>query len=345
MIRTFYIGTIVLALAVASPFGSVCQEVSVADNMLLFQRSVGGWPKHYHDEKIDYTETLSASERAGVMDDSSRNDATIDNQATTKEIRYLLKACKKTGDKKYLASAERGIEYLLKAQYENGGWPQFYPDHSAYRGHITYNDDAMVNVLNLLFDLVQHKNYFDIVDTRLIEPSRKAVDRGVDCILKTQVTVQGKLTAWCAQHDEKTYLPAKARAFELVSLSGMESVGIVLFLMRVEQPTEPIKNAIKMAIEWFDVVKIKGYDFVEVDAEDTPKGIDRLMVKDPNSMIWARFYEIDTNEPFVCGRDGVKKKNVADIDYERRTGYAWYGKWAKKLFDKNYPEWQKRTHS
>src|SRR5690349_6006805 len=66
----------------------------VADNMLVFQRSVGGWPKHIGEVKIDYTKKLSPAEKAGIADDIGRNDATIDNNATTKEIRYLVAAYK-----------------------------------------------------------------------------------------------------------------------------------------------------------------------------------------------------------------------------------------------------------
>ena len=38
-----------------------------------------------------------------------------------------------------------------------------------------------------------------------------------------------------------------------------------------------------------------------------------------------RFYEIGTNRPFFCGRDGIKKYSLAEIENERRTGYSWYG--------------------
>jgi hypothetical protein len=44
--------------------------------------------------------------------------------------------------------------------------------------------------------------------------ARQAIDKGVECILKTQVVQEGKLTVWCAQHDERTLAPAKARAYE-----------------------------------------------------------------------------------------------------------------------------------
>jgi PelA/Pel-15E family pectate lyase len=126
-----------------------------ADNMLLFQRSEGGWPKHYEEKAIDYNRIYNEAEKAAIKDDYHRNDATIDNKATTKEIRYLLKAYKKENNKAYLKAAEKGIKYLLEAQYKNGGWPQFYPDLSSYRHEITYNDDAMINAMNVLYDVTK----------------------------------------------------------------------------------------------------------------------------------------------------------------------------------------------
>ncbi len=311
----------------------------VADNMLLYQRTVGGWPKHIGNVNIDYTKKLSAGEKAGLIDDASMNDATIDNDATNKEIRYLLKAFKQTSNKAYLAGAEKGIHYLLTAQYANGGWPQFYPDKSLYRSEVTYNDNAMVNTLNVLQDLSLRINNFETVDPALVPLAAKAVKKGIECILKTQVKVNGKLTVWCAQYDAKTLLPAKARSYELVSLSGSESVGIVEFLMRQEHPSAEIKNSINSAVEWFKKVKIVGYKFVNVPDATQPNGRDRVVLPDPNSTIWARFYEIETNEPFFSGRDGIKKKAVAEIEHERRTGYAWYGNWPQELIDKKYPEW------
>src|ERR1700733_13831986 len=64
----------------------------VADNMLIYQRTVGGWPKHIGNEPIDYRKKLSPAEKAAFFDDASMNDATIDNDATSKEIRYLAAA-------------------------------------------------------------------------------------------------------------------------------------------------------------------------------------------------------------------------------------------------------------
>src|SRR5690348_777667 len=93
---------------------------TIANNMLLYQRGIGGWPKHIGEQRIDYTRSLSPAEKAGLLDDKNRNDATIDNNATTKEIRYLVKAYQHTCNFDYLIAAESGISYLLKMQYANG---------------------------------------------------------------------------------------------------------------------------------------------------------------------------------------------------------------------------------
>jgi PelA/Pel-15E family pectate lyase len=323
---------------------SALAQDAVADNMLLYQRNIGGWPKHINEVKVDYTKELSDAEKAGLLDDKFRNDATIDNSATSKEIRYLIKAYHKTANKEYLTAAEKGIRYLLQMQYTNGGFPQFFPDTSSYRNEITFNDNAMINALEILWDVAHKKNGFEAVDASLISPAEKAVEKGINCILATQIKVNGKLTAWCAQYNNRTLQPAKARSFELASISGMESVAIVKFLMKIENPSPAVKKAITSAVEWFQQSQISGYKYIDISDATKPKGRDRVLLPDASSVVWARFYDIDNNKPFFSGRDGVKKWNVAEIEYERRTGYMWYGTWAKDLLEKEYPDWKKKNN-
>jgi len=319
--------------------GDVVRRDEVAENMLVYQRSVGGWPKHIGNTPIDYRKQLTAAEKAAFIDDAGMNDATIDNNATTKEIRYLAGVYKTTGNKAYLQAVERGIRYLLTMQYANGGFPQFYPDKSLYRSEITYNDNAMINALNVLSDVAGGSGRLEVVDSSLRAPAAAAVDRGTACILKTQIWVRGRLTAWCAQYDAVTLEPAKARSYELPSLSGDETVGIVEFLMRRPHPSSEIRQAVNAAVEWLKAVKIEGYKFEFVSDAMQPGGKDRVLKASPGAVVWARFYEIGTNQPFFCGRDGVKKKTVAEIEHERRVGYGWYGEWPKQLLDKDYPAW------
>lgn len=317
---------------------SMEQRTIIAKNMLLYQRSNGGWPKHIKEVKIDYSKPLDEEQLAIVKENYlSSIDATIDNNATIKEIRFLIAQFKSTKEPQYLDAVEKGISYLLISQYPNGGWPQYYPDKRIYRHYITYNDNAMVNVLNLLQDVSEGKQDLDLVNRKLISGASSAVKKGIDCILKTQIKVDGELTVWCAQHDELTFKPANARAFELASLSGSESVGIVQFLMSQKNPSPAIKQSIINAVNWFKKTKIEGFNVQWMN--DPVNGRDRVLVKDENSVLWARFYEIGTNEPFFVGRDGVKKKSMSEIEAERRNGYAWYGTWPLKLISQDYPAW------
>ncbi|WP_160143764.1 pectate lyase [Chryseolinea soli] len=318
----------------------------IADRMLVYQRSIGGWPKFLYDKdhkgvKVDYSKALSDEEADAIRADSLASDATYDNHSTSREIRYLIQAYKTTGNKKYLRAAEKGIRYILNGQYKtNGGWPQFYPVRKGYPSHITYNDDAMVNNLEILQDIVDKTKNMEVIDSSLIALSKKAVDRGVQCILLTQVKVDGKLTAWCAQHDTTTLRPANARAFEPAALNSSESAGIVRFLMRQQNPSPKLVQAITSAMEWFENSRIEGYQFETVTGASYQNEKDRVLVADAHAVIWARFYEIETNAPFFTGRDGIKRKSVSDIEYERRNGYAWYGSWPQKLLDKDFPIWK-----
>lgn len=318
---------------------------SVAENMLLYQRSNGGWPKQFKTVAVNYKRTLATDELRELKAGYSEGiDASIDNGATTKEIRYLAKAFKNTGDKRFLEAAQRGVDYLLRAQYANGGWPQFYPDLSGYRSQVTYNDNAMMNVLNVLYDIVYKVNDMDVVDAAYADKCVDAIVKGVQCILKTQWKQNGKLTAWCAQYNARTLEPEMARKFELVSLSGMESVGIVRFLMRIEKPSPAIVEAVNAAVEWFNKVKITGYKYVDIVAPHEKSGRDRVLQPDSAGLLWARFYDINTNEPFFTGRDSERKRSITEVENERRTGYAWYGSWPAKLLATEYPAWLRKLN-
>ncbi|GAC1587448.1 MAG: hypothetical protein NVS3B25_03390 [Hymenobacter sp.] len=318
---------------------------TIAEKMLVFQRSVGGWPKAVGEVKVNYAHRMTPAERAGTLDENNRNDATIDNDATTREINYLVAAFQRTNNPAYRQAAEKGIRYLLAMQYPNGGFPQFYPDLSNYRHQITYNDDAMVRALTVLRNVAQQQDQFAIVDPGLVPAAKDAVARGIDCILRTQYRQpNGRLTAWCAQYDEKTLRPAQARAFELASLSGDESVGIVRFLMDIEKPSDAVKKSIESAVAWLRAVKMDGFAMKEIDAPQETRGKDRVIVPEPGATLWARFYELDTDRPIYVGRDSKVHYQLREIENERRAGYLYAGTWPAKLLSKDYPAWQKRVN-
>jgi len=312
---------------------------TTAEKILLAQRSSGGWPKQIYEKPFDYSYAWNDEFIKAVKSGVNFTDATIDNHATSREIRQLLKVYAETKNGKYLEAAEAGIRYLLKMQYANGGFPQFFPDTSGYRKHITYNDDAMLNALRVLRDLSNNTVGFEAIDPSLKEPSTAAVEKGINCILKTQIRANGKLTVWCAQHDHNTYLPAKARAYELPSFSGSESVGIIRFLMEIPTPSMEVKSAIQAGVNWLAAAEISGVAIQKIMDASQAKGRDVVVVSDPKGKLWARFYDLHTGKPFFCGRDGVKRANLSEIENERRIGYAYYGVWPEKLIASEFPKW------
>ena len=67
-----------------------------------------------------------------------------------------------------------------------------------------------------------------------------------------------------------------------------------------------------------------------------------LAVADPDApVLWARFYELGTQRPFFCDRDGVRKYDFNQIGKERRNGYSWYGSYGHDVL-KAYAEWSQR---
>ena len=100
---------------------------SVAERMLIFQRSNGGWSQPGGDP-VNYSKPISESLKAKLLADKNKLDATIDDRSTTLEIKTLLTAYKSTSNQTYLKAAENGIKYLLIAQNEAGGWGQWFPD-------------------------------------------------------------------------------------------------------------------------------------------------------------------------------------------------------------------------
>jgi PelA/Pel-15E family pectate lyase len=321
---------------------TVKTDTAIAEKMLIAQRNNGGWAKTIDGktQPPQYDADWTAVFTATVKDDIGRNDATIDNNATNHEIRYLAQAYNETKNEKYRHAANRGIVYLLKMQYKNGGFPQFYPDTSGYRKHITFNDDAMVKSLQTLKLVAEGKIPFESVGEKYRKEAKRAVDCGVDIILKTQIVSRGRLTIWCAQHDFRTLKPSMARSYELPSFSGNESVKIIEFLMDLDNPSPSVQKAITSAVVFLDSIKIVGIRIERIKDEKQPSGKDVVVVSDPNAPpIWGRFYDLNTHKAYFCGRDGVKRVALADIENERRIGYSYYGNWATNLLNKAYPKW------
>jgi PelA/Pel-15E family pectate lyase len=315
-------------------FYATAEARALADNVLYYQNADHGWPKN-----VDMT-TRSAP----------KDQSTIDNRGTTTQIELLARVYDATQCPQYRDALLAGVDFLLAAQYENGGWPQVYPGGTGYHLHITFNDDAMIHVLTVLRAIAEAKAPYTFVDDALKSKAGAAVSKGVECILGCQIQMDGGERGWCAQHDEVTLKPAQARTYELPSVSGSEGAQIVRFLMTIEPPTPEIRAAIEGAIAWFQAVKLSGIRVQATTDASQPSGEDRVVVQDASAPpLWARFYELGTNKPVFSSRCEVpecktdpfymRRYSLAEIENERRVGYAWYGNWPSAALSE-YQAWK-----
>ena len=311
----------------------------IGDQVLLYQRVTGGWPKN-----INMSRPLTDEERVQVLRDKERrDDSTTDNGATNMQMLYLAKLYQATQVERYKEGVLKAVEYLLSGQYENGGWPQFWPEMHGYQMHITYNDDAMVNTMNLLRAVAQQKDpYQGLADEALRQRCMKAFDKGVECILRTQMhNKEGRLTVWCQQHYRDNYEPAPARAYELPSYCSMESASITKLLMSLPNPDERVKQAVHAAMAWFDKYKLTGLRIQRTGPWASMDGDTKLVEDADAEPIWGRYYDLKYCEPYVCDRDGLPRRRLEDIGHERRNGYAWFGSRPAELYP-TYDKWADR---
>jgi len=302
----------------------------IADNLILYQRQSGGWPKN-----IDMAAELRDADRSKLLSEKADSDSTIDNGATFTQLVFLARVYSATRQTALQKAFLAGLDYLLAAQYDNGGWPQYFPIRKGYYQHITFNDGAMIGVMQVLRDVAEGRPHYRFVDNGRRERAARAVERGIECVLKTQVIVRGKRTVWCAQHDEITLAPAPARTYEPVSLSGLESVGVVKFLMQIDHPNAAVIESIESAVAWFRGAQLSGVRWIETRGDHT------VVADSKAPPLWARFYEIGTNRPIFSGRDAVIKYSVAEIESERRNGYRWYTEDPANLLNRDYPAWSR----
>lgn len=312
--------------------GDLAEDRQKADYLISWQMDHGGWTKSMEKE---YQRYWDGQEKRSKQLNGEVELGSIDNDATITEIRLIAGVYRETGEDVLRQSVQRGLDFLLQMQYPSGGFPQVYPKRGneenglfvGYSNYVTFNDDAMVQAMDLIKDVVEQKYPFDndIVDDEYRERLRQAYDRGVAYILASQIAVDGQLTAWCAQHDPVTYEPRKGRPYEHPSISGKESVPIVMLLMEQPHASDDVKRAAQGALEWFEHARQQGVKYIHAD----PRGV--YFVDDPQASTWYRFYQIGTDLPIFSGRDGVIKHHILEIEEERRNGYRWAGEWPQSL--------------
>jgi len=237
------------------------QVREIVDNILLFQRADGGWPKDY-----DMTAVLTSEQLAKVLATRSNEDASYDNGNLHSQVEYLARAFSQSNDPSWRKTCERGFDFILTSQYSNGGFPQQFPRAKTFHAHITFNDGVMIGILKVLRQAAEEDAHFRWLDPERRQRASLAVRKGIECMLNCQIRVNGELTGWCQQHDSVTFEARPARTFELASICPQEKTDIVRYLMHLSEPGDKVLQSTDAAVAWLEKVQLEGIRIDKVAA-------------------------------------------------------------------------------
>jgi hypothetical protein len=177
---------------------------------------------------------------------------TYDDDVSSDAARFLLRMYIQKLDPKYKPALDKAINFMLKSQYLNGGWPQRYPlkydfnkaGHPDYSSFYTYNDDVIWENINFLIQC-----YLTLGEERFLDPIR----RGMDFYLISQ---QGN-GAWGQQYNMQMEV-AGARTYEPAAYLPRATYWNSFLLLKFYQYTGDRKYIARIpdAIKWLEKVKL-----------------------------------------------------------------------------------------
>lgn len=225
-----------------------------------------------------------------------RNFSTLDDGISQAAIQFLIRLDKETRFQNAAVheAAEVALEALLKAQFPNGAFPQGwdetpapsdlpadkkanYPDHDwrtegrikEYWDMYTLNDGLALTVSDTLMEA--HQIYQD-------ERFGDALKRLGNFLILSQMPEPQP--AWAQQYNYDMQ-PIWARKFEPAAISGRESEGVIVTLM-----------------------KIAAYFRDKQYLEPIPRAMAYLKKSELSDGRLARYYELETNKPLYMERNG-----------------------------------------
>jgi hypothetical protein len=260
------------------------------------QRTSGGW-----DHRVD----VAHLEKESSVVIRKNGQCTFDDNITQGALSFLMSMDAVIDEPWLSESIELGLRHMMKSQFDNGAWPQWYPLCGGYHDHYTFNDNSINDCINVM--LKAHTLYGK---DEYLQTAR----RGGDFIILSQLPYPQSGWAQQYSHDLK---PAWARPFEPPGVCSAATVRNIRTLVDLYLYTrdgrylEPIPSA----LEWLYKSKI-------------------------GDNKWARLYEEGSNKP-VYGdiEDGNKLHYVyEEISERERTSYGWQGDYGIEAATSYYRE-------
>ena len=342
-------------------FYSSARAKQIADSLLFHQRASGGWHKNH--DMVNGTTFLELDNWYDAEYFRSNNGySTMDNDATHVQLQYLARIITMgKPEPKYLSSFYRGMAFVLRSQYDSGGWPQFAdPLRTGYYSEITYNDDAMGSILHLLEDVYQREWHMTFVAEDVFKAVVNAREKALECVLRSQWRTTGwpdagipggELTIWSQQVSPRTLKPSEGRAYERPSLGPMDATSVMLWLFRIPNPGPRVLRATQAAADWYMTRGMFGYTSYRKYSQHMLQGNTRVLeyTGNYNDAAWNRFYDLETgSEGLYVTRDGLVRWHFLEMPQANRMGYQFvtvapapvvpgYDAWKKRAPDFRFP--------
>ncbi len=243
------------------------------------QHATGGWA---------HTADLSHAADPGGPIEHREGGGTFDDETTQGALIFLMELDRVIDEPWLTETIERGLQFILESQFDNGAWPQWYPLDGGYSDYFTYNDNAINDCIRVL--LKAHALYGD-------ERYLAGAERGGVFIIQSQISASQ--AGWAQQYNHEME-PARARSFEPEGVCSAVTARNIRTLTHLYLYTGDQKylDPIPAAIDWLERSKIGEHR-------------------------WSRLYELETNRPIYGDRDGQKHYTLMEISEERRQGYSW----------------------
>jgi PelA/Pel-15E family pectate lyase len=237
------------------------------------------------------------------------DNATFDDAGTSEAMQFLLRMYLEKHDAKFKPALDKAINFVLKSQYPNGGWPQRWPHDDrwpAYGDYITFNDDVAAENIRFLTMVWQ-----TLGDRRALD----SISRAMNIFLVTQQPAPQ--AGWGLQHS-LDLKPAGARTYEPKSLATHTTASNIRQLMNFYRMTGARKFLARIpeALAWLESVRL-------------PKG------QEHDGKAFPTFIEIGTNRPLYVHRTGSNIVNGRYyVNYDPAATPGHYSAWRAIDLDK-----------
>lgn len=246
-------------------------------------------------------------------------NCTFDDDVTSDAARFLLRIYLEKLDTIYKSALDKSIEFIIKSQYELGGWPQRYPlkydfeknGHPDYTSFYTFNDDVTWENVHFLIQC-----YIKLGEERFLDP----IYRGMEFYLKSQDSSGG----W-AQQLTMDLETAGARSYEPPALLPSTTCKNALLLLKFFQYTgdKRFLAGVPAAIRWVEETKLPA-DKVE-DHRTHPVFIDAVSNKpiyvhrQGSNVENGKYYMDDNDSLLLAHYYGKKSVQLTDLktEYQR----------------------------